>query len=169
MTDILPLSFSWNGEAMIPLNPKAADRQYVVGEVYRLVPQEERSRASHSHFFACINEAWKNLPEDLAERFPSSGHLRKWCLIKAGFRDERSHVCPSKAEAQRLAAFVKPMDDLSVVLVNEATVTVFTAKSQSVRAMGKAEFQRSKDAVFDQLAALIGTDPATLKNAAKAA
>lgn len=167
-----PVIYQWTGEAMVPQArfARLCDRQFVVGEHYRLVPHEDRSAASHRHFFAAVNDAWENLPEHLAERFPTSEHLRKWALIKAGFRDERTLVAASKAEAQRLAAFVRPMDDFAVVVVSEATVTVYTAKSQSVRAMGKAAFQASKDGVLSVLSEMIGVPPATLaRNAGMAA
>jgi hypothetical protein len=146
--------------------PRLADRHFVIGETYPLAVQEARSHQTHAHFFAALNEAWQNLPADAAERFPTAEHLRKYALIRAGFRDERSIGCSSKAEAQRLAAFVRPMDDFAVVIPSEATVTVYTAKSQSMRAMGKAEFQRSKQAVLDVVSEMIGVKPAELHNEA---
>lgn len=167
-----PIIYQWNGEAMVPQArfAKACDRAFVVGEHYRLIPHEDRSAASHRHFFAAVNESWTNLPDHLAERFPTSEHLRKWALIKAGYRDERTLVAASKAEAQRLAAFIRPMDDFAVVVVSEATVTVYTAKSQSVRAMGRETFQASKEAVLGVLSEMIGVQPAALaRNADMAA
>lgn len=164
---------AWDGEAFAPTDQrwaKIADKHFVVGQVYPLEVREARSHASHSHYFACVHDAWANLREDIAERFPTPEHLRKYALVRAGFRDERSITCASKAEAQRLCAFVRPMDDFAIVTVHEATVTVYTAKSQSLRAMGKADFQRSKDAVLEVLGQMIGTDAATLKdNATEAA
>src|SRR5258708_25877309 len=127
--------------------------------------REHRSKVSHDHFFVSVDEAFKNLPEDMADDFASPDHLRKWCLIKSGYRDERSIVASSRAEALRIAAYIRPMDQYAIVVVREATVTQYTAKSQSLRAMGRAEFQRSKDAVFGVLAKLIGTDVADLKQA----
>lgn len=155
-----PLTYSWDGEAFRPLPrfAKAADKQFVVGMNYPLEVHEERSRSSHSHYFAALGEAWNNLPELLAEQFPTVEHLRKWCLIKAGFADERSIVCASKAEAQRVAAFIRPMDEYAIVDVREATIRVYTAQSQSMRAMGKKDFQASKQAVLEVVAALIGID-----------
>jgi hypothetical protein len=120
--------------------------------------------ASHNQYFAAVTEAWKNLPEEYADQFPSVDHLRKWCLIKAGYRDERTIACSSKAEAQRIAAFIKPMDSFAVVVVREATVAVYTAKSQSMKAQGKKDFQESKAAVLEILAGMIGTSSETLKN-----
>lgn len=155
---------------MSPKLPKLADKFYVVGEVYRLAPHEDRSGVSHRHYFACINEAHNNLPEDLAERFPTPEHLRKFALIRAGYRDERAIVCPTKGEAMRVGAFVQPMDEFSVVEINGLVVTVYTAQSQSMRAMGRKRFQESKDAVLQVISNLIGIDPESLqKNAEKAA
>lgn len=157
--------FEWNGEAMVPRKgfAKRCDEQFTVHETYRMEVQEERSMRSHRHFFSCVHEAWMNLPEDQAERFPSSEHLRKYALIKSGYCDQSSFVCGSNAEALRLAAFVRPFDDYAVVVVREATVIAYTAKSQSARAMGKEEFQRSKDAVLDYCATLVGVQPGTLR------
>ena len=167
---IAPMEFEWNGEAMMPLHPRVADRQYVVGERYRLAPLEQRSMNSHNHFFSALAEGWRNLPDDLTERFPSIDHLRKFALIKAGFRDERSIVCASKAEALRLASFILPLDIFAVVIARETTVTVLTAKSQSMRAMGKQDFEASKQAVLDLVAGMVGVTADTLKaNAGKAA
>lgn len=154
-----PLSYIWDGEAMQVLarHQGAADRQFTIGQTYKLDVVEERSPTSHSHFFASLNESWANLPDDLAERFQTVEHLRKYALIKAGYFDERSIVCASKAEAVRVAAFIKPMDDYALVAVSEAVVRVFTAKSQSMRAMGKADFQTSKQAVLEIVADMIGS------------
>lgn len=166
---IYPIHFRWDGEAMRPLNPRAADRQYVVGETYRLENREDRSEASHRQYFAALHEAWMNLPEHLAAQFATEEHLRKYALIRAGYRDERSVIAGSKAEAQRVAAFIRPMDEYAVVSVSGSAVVVLTAKSQSMRAMGKAEFQRSKDAVLDVLAQMIGLSSGELVKAAEAA
>ena len=163
-----PMPFEWDGEAMRirPGFQKRADEAFCVGETYTLDVVEDRSAASHRHFFAMINEAWQNLPEDMATEYPTAEALRKAALIRAGYRDERSIVCSSRAEALRIAAFIKPMDDYAFVAVSEAVVRVYTAKSQSVRAMGKAEFQRSKEEVLDALARMIGVEPEALARAA---
>lgn len=129
------------------------------GEVVTLERREGRSRASHNAYFAQVEEAWSNIPEHMAERWATPDHLRRWALIKAGYRDERSIACASKAEALRVAAFVRPLDEYAVVVVREAVVTVLTAKSQSLKAMGKVDFQDSKTKVLDVLADLIGADP----------
>lgn len=162
------LPFLWDGAAMVPARgfAKRCDAEFTIGITYNLEPVETRSAKSHAHFFAAINDAWQNLPEDQTDRFPTSEHLRKWCLIRAGFAEQRQIVAASKAEAQRIAAFVKPMDGYAVVTVRDAVVTVWTAESQSLRAMGKERFHASKTAVLELLALMIGTDPVELGRAA---
>ncbi len=168
-----PLLLTWTGEELRPASPwwvKKANEQLIVGERYLVETLHERSAASHRHYFAAINEAFQNLPDEMRERFATSEALRKYALIKAGFRDERSVVCQSYAEALRIAAFVRPLDDHAIVSVSGATVVVLTAKSQSFRAMGKRDFQRSKDEVLRVIAELVGVSADVLqRNSGRAA
>lgn len=164
MSLALPFRYEGDGEFRVTGSAWArqADERYVVGAVYRLEPHEDRSFNSHRHFFASIAEAWSNLPELLAQRFATPEHLRKYALVQCGYRDERSIVCASHAEALRVRAFVEPMDDFAVVVTSECVVTVYTAKSQSMKAMGRRPFQDSKQAVLDYIAGMIGVEPAAL-------
>lgn len=160
-----PIICRWDGESLVPINQvwaRRADERFVVGDVYPMEVREDRSLNTHNHFFAALTEAWNNLPEEAALRFSTVDHLRKFALIRCGYRDERSIVCASKAEAIRLAAFMRPMDDFAIVAANDSTVTVWTAKSQSRKAMGAKIFQESKTAVLEYLASMIGTDARTL-------
>lgn len=163
MTDTAPpVPFLWDGEVMKPLQPKRADAFYTVGERYIMVPVCQRSDATHKHEFAWLREAWMNLPDDLAERFPTAEHLRKWALIRAGYSDSHTITCHNKAEALRVAAFIRPIDEFAVVITNEATVTRYTAKSQSRRAMGAKEFQDSKTKIMEVVARMLGVEPGAL-------
>lgn len=164
MTAIPPLTFRYIDGHMVPRSRAQADRHYVDGETYTLEEHAARSLNSHNHYFAAVHSAWLNLPESIADNFHNEEHLRKYALIKCGFADSHTLVCSSKAEAQRVAGFMRPHDEFGIVTVSEATVTRFIAKSQSMRAMGKVEFARSKDAVLEFLANLIGTTPQTLTN-----
>lgn len=162
----------WDGQAFVPAtrHMKKCDAEYTVGETYFVDPIAPRSQASHNHFFAQLADLWLNLPEDQAERWPNAEALRKYALIMTGYRDERTIVASSKAEAQRIAAFVRPMDETAVVTVKEAVVRVWTAKSQSMKAMGKSDFQKSKDDVLGYVAGLIGvTAQEAQENAGRAA
>lgn len=163
---IPPMLFYWDGESLIPKIPRMADRHFVVGETYTLVEHHDRSQATHSHYFASLNEAWKNLREADALRFPTAEHLRKWAMVKAGYADERTIVCVSTEEAARAAAHIRALDGYAVITVSEGVVRVYTAKSQSKAAMGAAEFQKSKQAVLDIVSDLIGVDAANLRQEA---
>src|SRR5690606_5859628 len=105
-----PLLFRYEGEGEFRTASeywaKRADIAYVIGETYKLVEHRDRSQSSHNHFFALISEAWQTLPDHLLEEYPTAEHLRKKMLIRCGYADERSIVCASKAEAQRVAAFI---------------------------------------------------------------
>lgn len=171
MTSVTPFEAVWTGEAFEPLrrhhNEIAA--AYAEGEVVWLAEHQPRSMRSHGHYFACVEEAWKNLPEAMAGRWPTPDHLRRWAPIKAGICDQRSVVVASKAEAQRLAAFMRPLDEYAVVDASEAVVTVYTAKSQSLKAMGREAFQASKDAVLSVLADVLEVSTEALSKTAREA
>lgn len=156
----LMLRYEGEGEFRTPSSFWAgrADRDYVIGETYRLVEHHDRSTASHNHYFASIGNAWSNLPDELLEIYPTAEHLRKKALIAKGYRDERTIACASKAEAERVAAFIKPMDDYAVVTFREAVVRVWTAKSQKMKAMGNRDFQQSKSDVLDFIDDLLGVE-----------
>jgi hypothetical protein len=159
-----PVIFQWDGDAMKPLArfEKLCAKQYVVGLEYPMVVQEQRSRASHNQYFAAIQDAWDNLPEIHAGRWPTPEHLRKWALVQAGYRVEKTIVAKTKADALRISAFVQSLDEWAVVLVNGNIVAHYTAKSQSLSAMDRKEFQASKQAVLDVLDKLLGLEPGSL-------
>jgi hypothetical protein len=166
-----PLFFRWEGDCFKPIlrHAKECDRRYVIGEHYALDEVQERSSKSHAAYFAAVNTAWQNLPDELAEKWPTAEHLRKHALIRCGFYDKTSIQASSRAEALRLAAFIRPIDDYAIVTVNGSLVERYTAKSQSYRAMRKDEFQASKQAVLDWISSLVGTDAASLAKNAEAA
>lgn len=154
------LTFEWNGEAMVPLTRynRLANKLFVVGETYSLAEQEDRSGISHRHFFACINEAWMNLPDDLALEFTSAERLRKRALIATGYYTERRLTLSSPAEARKTVSFLmQRADDGTVFSVSGNVVIERTARSQSmgVNGMRKTEFQKSKTDVLDWIAALL--------------
>lgn len=157
-----PIMFRYEGDGeFVPASQfwaARADKAFVVGEHYKLVEHHDRSQVSHNHYFAALGNAWSSLPDRLLEEFPTAEVLRKKLLIRAGYADERSIVCASKAEAQRVAGFIKPMDDYAVVTVREAVVRVYTAQSQSVKAMGAKAFQESKTKVLEALDDLLGVE-----------
>jgi hypothetical protein len=166
VTAIPPLAFTYDGEALIPRAPKLADKHYVIGEVYTLAPYEQRSTATHNHEFAWLAEAWRNLPEDIADLYPSPEHLRKRGLIEAGYYDETAVDAGSNAAALRVAAAFSAREEFAFVIVRGPFVLIRTAKSQSRRAMDRATFQASKSKLMEIVAGMIGVSPETLSREA---
>jgi len=159
-----PTAFTFDGERMVPDMPSLAASRYEKGGRYMLAVWTPRSKASHDHYFAVIDDAWDHLlTGELGERFATSEHLRKWCLIRAGYCDKRDIVTGSPDEAVKLAAFVRTLDEYALVVVKDAVVTIWTAKSQSQTAMGRATFEQSKTDVINVLAGLLEVDPETLR------
>lgn len=159
---MLPIVSRWTGEEFTPLgrSRKDCDAQLIAGQIYRIEIVEQRSEANHRHYFATVNEAWANLPEDMAQQFPNPEMFRKFCLIKTGYCTQEQHVAATRAEAQRMRAFAARItsnaDDYSIVSVDGTVVTVWRAESQSYRHMGKKRFTESKQATLEYMASLIG-------------
>jgi len=150
---------------MVPHRPRTADQHFVIGTDYRMAIEEERSADSHKHQFAWLREAWMNLPEGLAEQYPSPEHLRKRALIEAGFFNQTVVDAGSSAAALRVAAAFRARDEFLLVIVRTKYVILRDAQSQSLRAMGKRDFQASKDAVLAVVAGLLGVEPEELQRA----
>jgi len=167
MASFPPMRARYAGDGEFHLlgrSKQEADARFVAGEIYALEELQQRSSASHAHYFAALTECWRNLPENEADRFPKPENLRKWALIRTGFATQRQIVASSRAEALRLAAFIAPMDEYAIVETRGSVVTVFEAESQSMRSMGKKRFEESKDAVLGYCANLIGVTAEQLPN-----
>lgn len=166
---MLPIPCQWDGESLKPLGSRAAreaDTTLVVGERYQVSIEEPRSQKQHAFYFACVNEAWQNLPEDRLAEFPSSEHLRKKSLIKAGFCNVRQTVWENEDQAARVRDLLRSLDEFMIASVVDNILTIFEAESQSVRAMGKRRFQESCDAVLQVVSEIIGCRPEDLGRAA---
>ena len=156
------LRYEGNGDFRVLSNYWAmrADRDFVVGEVYPMVPHQERSQATHNHEFAVIADLWASLPERYKHEpwAQTPDHLRKYALIMCRFCDTQTYACGSRAEAERWAKNLRPIDEYSVVSIEGTTVFRFTAQSQSRRAMGAKRFQESKQAIIEYIEGLLGIE-----------
>lgn len=162
----------WDGEVFKPTPPFTAycNREYVVGEVYPMAPIEERSKASHDHYFAALQEAFDNLSEENAKQFPSSEHLRHWALIQLGYCTECHWVMADNNEARRLAIDLRRREPYAVLTVRGRVVHEYLAESQSRASMKKERFQQSKTDVLDLVASMARTSRVLLmKNAGRTA
>ena len=156
--------FTWRAEdgCLVAKWPKLAASRFVDGQDYLMAEVEHRSDKTHKHEFAWLREAWLNLPENLADEYPSPEHLRKRALIMAGFYHEVILDVGSHAAALRVAHFAKGEDEFAVAVVRGGVVVVRKAKSQSKRTMQKGEFQASKSAILEIIAGMIGVTPDAL-------
>jgi hypothetical protein len=155
-----PLPCQWDGEHFTPVRrfARLADAEFVVGQIYSLVEEPaSTSDLSRRHFFACLRDTWMNLPDDMAQQWPTSEAFRKHCLILTGFANSTQFVCPTKGEAIRTAAALRTVqDEYAIVNIDGCVVTRLTAKSMSRRAMKAKDFQDAKQKIFDYMASLIG-------------
>ena len=146
-----------HGGAIVPIGRHA--EKLTEGEIVFVTIDRDRSDASHRHEFAWLRQAWENLPESLSgEPFAASPeHLRKYALIQCGYRDVREVVLGDDDEARRVLAFVRPMvDRYAIIAASGPVIRIYTARSQSRKAMGAKGFQESKTRIMDYIAGLLG-------------
>lgn len=172
MITMKPVAFRWQDNKMVPTNKffmARAEEQFNPNAVYVLTEEQARSPESHGHFFAALHEAWLNLSEEHAEQHPTSSHLRAWALVKCGFADKTVIVCATPEDAIRTAAIASTREKIRIIEISGRVITVWIPKSQSMKAMGKEEFERSKREVLDLVAAMARTTRSDLEaNAGKA-
>lgn len=169
MSAPLMLRYEGDGEfkPAAPYWARQADSDFVVGMTYRLTEHQERSTATHNHYFAQINEAWQSLPDALVAEYPSPEHLRKKMLIRAGYCDETTIVLGTKADALRVAAMAKGLDEFAIVVPRDNVVTIYRAQTQSYKGMDRKTFAASKEKVLDAIYGLLGVPvPERTKKAA---
>jgi|SRR5215831_20560315 len=166
-----PLLAKWDGEVFRPMPyfRRQVVEQFKPGEIYRLIEHGDRSAESHRHFFACVHEAWNNLREDDADRFPSADHLRKWALTFTPFCDIRSYRAASHSEALRVAKMMTEGEQYVRCEVEDKQVTIYTPHSQAYASMNNRAFQQSKSAVLDVLARKLGVSVQSIEAAARRA
>lgn len=156
----------------LPRYQKVANKQFVVGAEYPLQIIEERNMASHNAYFAQIHSGFQNLPEEYAQEFPTETHLRRWLLIETGWctRREFQDPLPTIEKARTVAMFCRGLDEYAKFSFQEREdgwhIIIRQARSQSLDAMGKVDFEASKKACLDKLESMIGVPHGSLKREA---
>lgn len=157
-----PILMRWEGDGFQPRPrsywAKISDERFVVGQLYLVTAQGEQSERSRGHFFATLHEHWLSLPDHLLAEYPTSEHLRKFALIRAGFYERESWTFQTEDDARIASTALGRKDDICLVVVNGCEVSRYTAKSQRAAVMGKADFARSKDAVLAYCRKLLGVE-----------
>lgn len=163
------IAFVWDGSAMIPLDRfrGLARRQYRPGTEYALSVWRGRSDISHRHYFACLKQAWLNLPEEWAQEFPSPEYLRKWCLIREGYATHRQFACATPDDVRNAIDMIRDIDPYASIRVRDRVIDAWFAASQDHASMNHEKFQESKDRVFGRVAGMLGITVAELAKNAK--
>jgi hypothetical protein len=146
----ITLSMQWDGEGFVPAKKHHnwCNANLVAGQFYDVTLIEQRSAKQHARYFAMVKEYFHTLPESRAGDFPSEDHLRKHALIRTGYCKERKIVCADDRQALEMALLAKDLDSYCIASVEGRVCTVWTAETQNMRAMDKARFKASSDAVL---------------------
>ncbi len=170
MTTDTVLLWQWDGEVMRPRPrfEKFADERYIVGEIYRMAAVADRTIEAEGRYHATLKDLWLTLMDVhnpiLTETFPNPDRLRYHALCMTGQRYDRRYALPSKTEAKRFAASIRPRyvkDPFMIVSVYDNVVVQWTPFSQSREAMpAKGEYHKSTEAVLEWVEALIAKEKA---------
>jgi len=167
VTFTVPLQYLGDGQFQATRgHATRCDKALTIGEVLTWEKIQFRSMKSHDHFFVCVDESWKNLPEAIAGEYPNSETLRKRILIKAGYCTESHFIFRDTKEAIANCAFMLSLDEYLMFEISGNIVKVWKAESQSLKAMGAKRFQESKEKVLELLSDLIGADASKAETAA---
>jgi hypothetical protein len=150
----------WDGENFVVLaGARHAISELTIGEVYQIEPTLPRSMASHRHYFIVLHRAFENLPEELREQFPNENDLRDHALIMTDHANVQTYVYDSARAARKardMLIVLLRRHEYCLVDVRGQTLRVRTAKSQSVAAMDRKQFQQSKNDVLGYVASMLG-------------
>jgi hypothetical protein len=156
-----PIICFWDGTVMVPLLrfAKLAAQQFTIGKQYRVAVQNDRSVASHNHYFAAIETQWRKLLwGPLGSKFQTSEQLRHYALIQCGWYHQRWATFSTQKDADKAAMLISQHLKKELVLVEDARVSVLTAQSQSRAEMGDKDFQASKKDVLEYIEKLVKRD-----------
>lgn len=162
---IKPTVFTWSGNEMVPMPrfKRQCDEQFLVGQEYVLTVVAARSRALHNFYFAAIAEGWNNLPETIADNFPTAEHLRAYALVATDQCTLATYECVDDKTARRLAINLRADAPFSGIKLRGEVVEVRRPISQSAKAMGKDEFEESCRKVLEFIATLTGVSLTDLR------
>lgn len=141
----------------LPRYRNVAKRQFgEAGTEHILESASERSMAGHNAYFAAINDYFDNLPETIAPRFPTPTHFRRWLLIECGYFDERELTFGTEQNAIEASTYIRTLDEYARIHVHGRKLLIRRARSQSLKSMGKEEFDASKKAVLELAGEMTG-------------
>src|SRR5262249_18006005 len=120
--------------------------------------------------FACIEEAWRNLPEKCTDHWwaRSPEHLRKFALIETAWCDTTVFQLKGDNDVMLDTAIkLRQRDPHSKIEIAESCLIWSTAFSQAENHMTAMAFQKSKNDVLDYLAGLLSVTRDELETVAR--
>jgi hypothetical protein len=152
--NILPASMHMDGQDWVP-----ASWAFALADALR---EKQRTTQSHNHQFAAINDCFDNLPISHAGApyAASAEAFRKHGLIVTGHCDVETVDVLDHEAAKAIAPMVsknaKAAHGYALTIVRGPLVICSTPHSQSFKAMGKEQFNKSKADVLDWAERLLG-------------
>lgn len=133
-----------------------------------------RSSMDHRRFFGVIAALFHHWPEHHDFQPDDAEHLRKWLLVKAGYRT--ATFIPIECEStdtrmvvRSIEAAVRAADDHCFLRQHGSGVAVFKAKSISWDKLDQKQFNAVRNAVEEVIKAETGLDPDALLKQMEAA
>lgn len=129
-----------------------------------------RSLKAHRYFFALIQRAFENWPDDETAFQPDSlDHLRAWLLVKA---KHRTIIAMEPGEEQvafliRLLALTRASGGFAFPAEHNGQIVIATPKSISWSELDQPSFAPIAESVYRIIEDVLGTDLKTLKAQAK--
>lgn len=167
----------WDGERFTP-EPQDARRArgfFIAGNAYVLDADDPISHKERSFYHAQIKDAWDNLNDITKASLGSADNLRKWALIKSGWRVENQVFGPDRAWAIWTEHFHKKRSGEYTTVITTApenesdlwSVKILQARTQKVGNpeegyMTREEWKQSKDDVLFVVSQMIGVSKGTL-------
>lgn len=149
-----PRPLEVNGERFFPAS--------YVSSLEEALRSDMRDKSALRGFMATVRELWDNIPERL-ENVPfarSPNAFRKHALIKTGHCDVETYAFASPEEADRKVRSIgytaKMAHGYAIVKIDGPIIQCITPHSQSLKAMGKEQFDRSKSEVLDFCRGIVG-------------
>ncbi len=132
-------------------------------------PMKHRSQADHGMFWAVMQRAFDNWPEDHAFRPDSKEHLYGWILIEVGYREctevETNDKAIAIAVAKAIFSVTKREIHCMRVYGTATGVRVCVPQSGDYEHAGKKKYEAMRAAVYEVIEATLGCKIDELKRA----
>ena len=134
--------------------------------------KHHRSDVAHRHFFAIINEAWKQWPESAQFQPEDAEHLRAYLLVKAKHCDRLDVRCRNSdaiSLRMQIDALLRSYGDGKPPLMHVYSwgIRVFRPRSISYAACDRKTFQAVSETVFEIIEDALGVKINDLKREAR--